>query len=312
MNHVLDSFPILNNYLKEKVNFKITNQNLYYHNEKKIEQKLTLTPTNETEKITILDDEYGQWNPLENDLYYHMQVQLENKNILFDNNIGIASKDAILGLAITWFCKSTNQIKTIHLQEITYESNQKALKCECNLCFKPGELAKQLGYQFVLYVKKGGKNTMFAQNSGTILGTLEEHYINLEGIGSIFPIQIYEEEKGPLWRVEFNYTDIYEDLFEKENICLYLNKLHQNFFAICAETENKLSPLLQEILANFFVLFIQDIKEKGYDITQIAAKTYDEENTIAKVVNYWIKYLQIDTSSANNLSLSVRKKINLL
>ena len=95
MNHVLDSFPVLNNYLKEKVNFKITKQNLYYHNEKKVEQKLSLTPTNETEKVTILDDEYGQWNPLENDLYYHMQIQLENKNILFDNDIGIASKDLI-------------------------------------------------------------------------------------------------------------------------------------------------------------------------------------------------------------------------
>lgn len=311
MNNLLEAFPMLDDELKENLDFSIEATHVYYNFENNI-RNLSMIPINNDTYHCYLDDEYGVWNPLEHNLNITLHILLKNKNILFDASHGIADSKSILGLAITWYCKKTNQIETKHLQDILLEDKNE-IAIDYTLNFKEGELANQLSYKLIIYLKDVSLNNSFLQNTGMILGDLEEYTITLEGDGSIFPIELFENNKEILWRASFNYTDIYEDEFNKDNICLYLNQIHKDYFNLNIDENGKLSPLMKEVLSNFFFLFMKDLEEKGVNLNELSKADYSEiENSIANVAKYWISYLNIDFSSSLNMAMSIRKSINLL
>lgn len=310
MSNLLESFPILNNTLKEKIGMNFYKRQFTYiiNNEKR---KLNLTPINEYENICYLDDEYGTWKPSIHDLDLEGKIEIKDKNALFEEINGIAEKTSTLGLAIMWYSKKSKQSKSEYLADIRYEEQKQNLKCEFKIHFPKGLLASELKFKVIIYLKNSkNKSSIYAQNSGTILGEFDEHYVMLEGNGSKFPIQIVEDEEMPLWDVSFYYNDIYEDLFDEDHVCLYLNKAHKDYKYIEMTEKNLLSPLMREILANFFLLFIQDVKDKGINIEEICNQECLGEQTLAQAVKYWVKALKIDYSTTMNLSKSIRKIIN--
>ena len=211
MSNLLESFPTLTNNLIEKSGFKINEIKINYMKNDMI-RKLELTPIERNQYF--LDDEYGAWTPLENNLNIDIECTIQNKNSLFNEEYGVANKNSILGIAINYYCRKTNKNISKKITEITYNENEPKLDFDINLTFDKGELSDKVGIKIILYVDKSYENDIFANSSGTVLGIYQELEIFIEGKGSLFPIKIIDDKNKPLWYSEFNFIDINEDLFE--------------------------------------------------------------------------------------------------
>ena len=93
MSNLLESFPTLTNNLIEKSGFKINEIKINYMKNDMI-RKLELTPIERNQYF--LDDEYGAWTPLENNLNIDIECTIQNKNSLFNEEYGVANKNSIL------------------------------------------------------------------------------------------------------------------------------------------------------------------------------------------------------------------------
>lgn len=304
MRNLLESFPTLNKNLIEKSGYKDKVKINYSKNNEIRDLKLKQIE----EKKYYLDDDFCSWTPLEDNLSIEIKCTILDKNVLFDKNYGIADVNSILGLAINYYCKRTNKNVSKKIAEIKYDENEPKSNFSINLKFKKGELANAMGISIFLYLDKSYKKDMFANNSGTILGTYNEFEIFLEGNGSLFPIKIADEKNMPVWFAEFNYSDINEDLFEDKNICLYLNKNHADYKFLNAEGTS-ISPLMKEIVSEFIALFIEDVLNRE-SLEVICSNNYDEEQAIGNVAKYWIKSFNIKTTTSREILFSVKKIVD--
>lgn len=307
MSNLLESFPTLTNNLIEKSGFKINEIKINYL-KNGVTRKLELTPIEENQYF--LDDEFGSWTPLENNLNIDMECTILDKNILFDEEYGVANKNSFLGVAINYYCRKTNKNVSKKIIEVKYDENEPKLNFNINLNFDKGELADKLGLKVVLYVDKSFENDMFANSSGTILGVYRELEIFIEGKGSLFPIKIINDRSKPLWFAEFNFIDVSEDLFEESNICLYLNKAHKDFKNLNTEG-TIITPLMKEIISEFIALFIEDVVSKE-NVENICAFDYEEEQAIGNVTKYWLKFFDIKLNGCKDILYSVKTAIDTL
>jgi|GEM_PF-2659417 hypothetical protein len=307
MSNLLESFPTLNENLIEKSGYKVNNIKINYCKNDS-NRNLELTPIND--KQYYLDDEFGAWTALEDNLNINMECTIMDKNVLFDEDYGISSKKSVLGIAVNYYCKKTNKNISKKIIEIKYDEDEPKLNFNINLEFNKGELADKIGIKILLYLDKSYNYDMFANNSGTILGIYNELEIYLEGKGSLFPIKIANENNKPLWFAEFNYIDPHEELFEEENVCLYLNKANNDYKFLNAEG-TAISPLMKEIISEFIALFIEDILNKD-NIENICSSEYEEEQAIGNVAKYWIKIFDIKTTTFNDMLCSVKKAVDNL
>lgn len=307
MSNLLESFPTLTNNLIEKSGFKINEIKINYMKNDMI-RKLELTPIERNQYF--LDDEYGAWTPLENNLNIDIECTIQNKNSLFNEEYGVANKNSILGIAINYYCRKTNKNISKKITEITYNENEPKLDFDINLTFDKGELSDKVGIKIILYVDKSYENDIFANSSGTVLGIYQELEIFIEGKGSLFPIKIIDDKNKPLWYSEFNFIDINEDLFEENNICLYLNKAHKNFKNLNAEGTT-ITPLMKEIVSEFIALFIEDVINKE-NVKNICDFDYEEEQAIGNVAKYWINFFDIRVNEFKDILFSVKTAIDTL
>ena len=190
MNNILTSYPMLNENIKEQLCYKIEINNIKYVIDNNY-YDLSLNYNNENEGY--IEDENGIWNPLEHNLCFEIIFSITNKNILFNEYFGIANKDALIGVALTWYCKSSYQIKTIPIGEIKFDDLEN-YQLNYNINFPKGELKEKITYKLILYLKDKGNASYFGQENGCLLGEFEEEIINLEGDGSVFPIEIIQDK----------------------------------------------------------------------------------------------------------------------
>lgn len=307
MSNLLESFPTLTDNLIEKSGFKINEIKIGYI-KNNTTRKLELTPIEKDQYF--LDDEYGTWTPLENNLNINIDCTIQDKNVLFNEEYGVSNKNSILGIAINYYCRKANKNISKKITEINYNEDESKIDFNINLDFEKGELADKLGIKFILYVDKSYENDIYANNSGTVLGTYKELEIFIEGKGSIFPIKIIDDKNKPLWYAEFSYMDINEDLFEENNICLYLNKYHKDFRNLNAEGTT-ITPLMKEIVSEFIALFIEDVISKE-NVENICNTEYEEEQLIGNVAKYWISFFDIRVNEFKDILFSVKSAVDNL
>ena len=155
MSNLLESFPTLTNNLIEKSGFKINEIKINYIKNDMI-RRLELTPIERNQYF--LDDEYGTWTPLENNLNINIECSIQDKNSLFNEEYGVANKNSILGIAINYYCRKTNKNISKKIAEITYNENEPKLDFDINLTFDKGELSDKIGIKIILYVDKSYEN----------------------------------------------------------------------------------------------------------------------------------------------------------
>lgn len=308
MSNLLESFPTLNNNLIEKSGYKVNQIMINYMKNKAI-RDLELMPIDD-KQYYYLDDSFGSWTPEEDNLNINMECSILDKNILFNEDYGIANKKSVLGIAVNYYCRETNKNISKNIIEVKYDKDNPRLKFNINLKFNKGELAGILGINILLYLKNSYENDIFANNSGTVLGIYSKFEISLEGNGSIFSIKIANNKNKPLWFAEFNFTNVYEDLFESSNTCLYLNRAHPDYKSLNAEGTT-ISPLMKEIISEYIALFIEEVLtyENAEDI---CSTKYEEEQAIGNVAKYWLEFFNVKTISFKDILYSIKNMVDKL
>ncbi len=307
MSNILAPFPTLNEELLERIQVEVDFINVFYHfGDSRKELNIVL---NDEDEYYIEDDE-DIWNPLDNDINFNIRLRVNNKNVLFDENEGIINKNAILGIAFSWMSKKSNQTKTFPIAEIRLD-NENAVVTHIQETIKKAELKRKIDFKIILYVKHISEEyNYYNQAVGTVLGNIWESSINLEGDGSSFPVEVIQDKNQLLWKAKFNFNDIFEDEFNKDNICLQLNKSHKDFPSLNIDSE-ECSPLMKEIISEFIYLLMCELKELEIDLNIFNEYQVDPESSnIANVVKMWISLFKIDFSTNYNMIQSIKKGIN--
>lgn len=306
MKNVMECYPLVSNEAIDCLNVNLIDLYGEYTNGKEIE-KVELNDEEGIGKF-FLDDKKSIWSP-NNNLKIKGELHLSNTDLLFEK-YAVAERDSILGIALV--CKSPKSFHTYtkSIGEIAY--NKKSDDFEFEATFDEHEVVKELDIEFIIYLKKQKRDSDFFCNTiGSELGTIYSFKVIFEGSGSQFPIQIVDEENGSLWDYYGNF-DI-DSEFCSEFVSLNLNRAHKDFdYFNTEEINNKNSVIWKEILANFFTLFITDVKAiSNFDII------LDEQTSLLPgSVGEYAKYLctlfeltNLELSNDVTSSISLFRKI---
>ena len=306
MNNVLESFVKLDESIINHLNVKNSLNASYIVDNNSIPLKLEkLNFEVEEYYLSSIDDKYSVDK---NNLVIHGCVNIENIRSIYgqeDNYSRVALDDTIIGISLNAYSlvSKHNVSKPISEIKITNENN---VSIVYSFEFPTGSLADKLFITINLYVKEAiTKSNIYATIDGTVLGSIYNAIINLEGTGSIFPIRVISNKDDPLWYVDLNYDDL-NDTFCQNNICLNVNSLHDDFDKIGSQDitqENK--AMWKEILASFFSQIIMSLNDN--EIEDLYKEETYSDGSIGLFLQYIIGNFDIDRQVLSNPILLNRK-----
>ncbi|RIN55579.1 hypothetical protein [Staphylococcus simulans] len=256
-------------------------------------------------EINEYDD---MWSPSENNLIVKQKLQIDKPYLLFGEN-GVANKDSIIGFGVHMHSKTSGFQKTLDIGSITDRNDSLELNFQYE--FFPSTIRGIVHLDFFLYVKEvHTTNPKFANHSGMILSLDDLNTIEIvvDGSGSNFPINEFEEKGGPLWKLEKNWADAAEDSFDSSNVNLALNKEHPLFDELRKDSRRVNRLLMGNIMIQAMSMIIQQtvlVEKLKYD---------DEEDilpgSILSAVAYWINTFEVDTSSLFAIQNSLLRSLD--
>ena len=258
----------------------------------------------------------GVFNPELYDLHLEGSIVLKGSDIFYGSG-GIVPESAEFGVAVMWTAIKNNIRGTINCKCV--DRGNGVLNFTYEHSFDKGMLATALEFQYVLYLKSCGEvkenEKHLAQIPGTLLGELGKHTFYLKGNGSQFPIcecdftkeELLKVYKNALWMLDFRSSYPYEDPFDKDNVCLYLNVAHRDFKLLNnSDQENSAgrldNPLLREILASASAVIIQKTVEKLGAEWQILQYDDFETGSVAQAVFRMASKCGLDKSRCGDIS----------
>ena len=311
MSNRIESFPMLNENIVSELSINLRSLEGKY-NFNNVINKLEFIQDGENNNDFVLDNN-GIWTSDANELQIFGEFEISNYNILFEE-YQLAKKDTILGVALTYISSGSSKTYTKPIVDIAYENNDQKI-VDFTLNFEAGELSSILSLRFSIYVKeaKADNNSVFAQNTGTVLGEIYNCNLIIEGQGSEFPIVIIENPESPLWDMEVDFES-FDDIFSKDTICLKINKAHKQFSKLGIDKISSNNNLVwKEILASFFVnvfLVAQEIESLDTILNQDI-----QEGTVGGFLKFMIMTFNISQKELKNpaiLSNQIRKELDYL
>lgn len=281
----------------------------YFYNG--ITKKMNINQSQEIEhkrEQIFIQDEEGIWEPDKYNLIIEKKVYINNPSFLFTEN-GIAAPDAVLGVALNWFSKSSNQRGITKIGSITRGQNL-PFSAELKQVFEKSQLNGEITLEIVIYLEKAAKfqAAWYSSQSGTLLGTLDTQLVILDGSGSSFPILEVVAPSMPLWFVTFNFTDLLTDPFTEEFVCINLNSSHKNFKYIDDKKGDFSAPMLIEVLAAALQVIVQKTLDSPERENIINGMNL-EDGSIGQAVYYFLKTFNWDASSPEKLAETIRKDL---
>lgn len=256
----------------------------------------------------FIHDEEAVWEPDKFNLIVQKKIFINNPVFLFTEN-GIVAPDAVLGVALNWFSKSSNQRGTVKVGTLTREQRG-PFSAILTQEFERSQLNGEVTLEIILYLERVPKfqAAWYSSQSGTILGTLDSQQIILDGSGSSFPILEVSAPSMPLWFVTFNFTDILTDPFTEDFVCINFNSAHKNFKYIDDKKGTFNAPMLTEVLAGALQVIVQKALDspEGDDVSNGMNL---EEGSIGQAVYYFLKTFNWDISSPEKLAESIRRDL---
>jgi hypothetical protein len=293
---------ILNEKLYNKIGFTSQPVKAFYINEEKEKIEMSLEPIEGQENLYQIVDPKVNWDPEIHNLELKQIFEIQNPGFLFGNG-GLVDPESILGIAVRWYSKESQQYYVYPVGEIANFDNQvKEYKIDINI--PKGTLRGKVTFELVLYLKYLSSHTTNIV-PGTILGVLENIQILFDGESSIFPIVETNDPSKPLWWVVCNFDDPLSDPFGDENIKIVINSGHRHYKNIKIEKGIGSSPLLVEILASALQLIIEKVKSTG-EWEQIL-RNESEPGSIGEAVYYFINTFGWDYSTPESLARSIRE-----
>lgn len=254
-----------------------------------------------------LSDVRCVWSADTHNLILKKAGAIQHPDLLFGKE-GIVPHDAIIGIAGVWSSKRSDLHGTIQFGK--FGMRVYAYNFDQEYRFESGELRGSVHFKLVLYLKEAGQpyaeEMHLANQTGIILGVIEEFDLIIDGSGSVFPIYYVTEPDRPLWWVHFSSTDPFEDAFDDQNVVLYLNQAHPSYGELKINDSLRESPLFLEVISSALYIIVQSVKELvNEEWEDIEAGENLEQGTIAEAISYFINKLGWDTSSPVKLALSI-------
>ncbi len=311
MNESFSSYPVLENKHYTALGYAADKPEFSY-SEHFEEYPLTFEINNENVSgyTGKLNDPRCSWYPETHNLRVLRSYRIASAYCLFGEG-GIAPSDAVIGLALRWISSKSDERGIIPFGEIT--RSDAGTVYNVDFSFDPGKLKGSLKLQTILYLKDPripkASERYFAQQSGTVLGTLDQAEIYIDGNGSVFPIVIIDAPGKPLWNVYYNETaDAMQDKFESENIEIQLNKAHPFYDALRIESSMVESPLFLEVISSALMVVVESAKDSlGEEWDNVLSGSGFAPGSIAEAIYYFITKLQWDVSSPSKLSASIKE-----
>ena len=254
-----------------------------------------------------LSDVRCVWSADTHNLILKKAGSIQHPDLLFGKD-GIVPHDAIIGIAGIWSSKRSDLHGSIQYGKFGMRVN--AYNFDQEYRFESGELRGSIHFKLVLYLKEAGQpyadEMHLANQTGIILGVIEEFDLIIDGSGSVFPIYYVNEPDRPLWWVSFSSTDPMEDAFDDQNVVLYLNQAHPSYGELKINDSLRESPLFLEVISSALYIIVQSVKElvdEEWDVIEAGEDL--EQGTIAEAISYFINKLGWDTSSPVKLALSI-------
>lgn len=311
MSESFNSYPMLEHrhytsmgYVADSIEFS------YNENFEEYSLNLELSGDSAFSNCGKIKDPRCSWYPETHNLRIQKNCKIASAYCLFGEG-GIAPSGSTIGIALRWISTKSDERGIVPFGEITRYDGSCMFRLDHN--FDRGTLRGSLKLQTVFYLKNPGipksSEWYFANQSGIILGVLDQSEIYIDGNGSVFPIVVIENPGKPLWHVYYSETaDVMEDKFDGDNVEIRLNKAHPNFEDLKIETTMAESPLFIEVLSAALMVIVQSVRESaGEDWDNILSGTGYETGSIAEAINYFVTKLQWDVSSPTKLSVSIKE-----
>lgn len=309
MSEILNLYPTLDEAAVKKAGIEIKTTELSYRDDNEyFPVNIEIENGDEKKYVAVLKDERCEWHPETHNLIVHKSGSVLHPDTLFGAN-GIVPHDSVIGVAAIWSSKKSDLHGTILYGEFSLTS--KPYVFDRNYTFERNILRGSLRYKLVLYLKCSGnpypEEMHLANQTGTVLGVLEEAELYVDGSGSVFPIVTVNEEGKPLWWVNFDNTaDPFVDLFEAEHVEICLNRAHPCFRDLSIEESLKKSPLFLEVISSALYIIVMSVKELAdAEWNDIIAGNELEPGTIAEAIFYFINKLGWDVSDPASLAKSI-------
>lgn len=247
------------------------------------------------------------WSPKENNLRLEQLVTIDSPFKLFGEK-GVTCTGNVIGLAAHLHSKESGFQKTVDFSSIRNQEDKKEIKIEYQ--FPPSTIRGIVHLDFFFYLKEVN-NTLpyFANKSGMLLSEENLNSIDLiiDGVGSSFPMTEFEEKDGPLWKIDYNWVDSEEDVFEVSNINIALNIKHRLFPELKKETRIINQAMMMNIMLQAMSLITQQV------VIIEKCNIEDEDSlipgTILSVVSYWVKTFEIDTTNIFSIQNSFMRNL---
>lgn len=295
-------YPTLTDQLKESAGCCMSKYLFSYLYDSEY-RELTATGKN----IVKLQDSWESWKAEIDGLHLKREIFFEYPEVLYGEH-GIACRDAEIGVCIIWINRKLTQMGTI-LPESVYNSGAvKHIVFEYD--FGAGEIQGDLELQTVLYIKKSAKavlesETHLMNEAGVKIGILDICKLDFGNIYMDFPIQEVNSDKEPLWWIDIgNWTDPRQELFNEDNLCLFLNVAYECCPKVGETIKN--AEVLIDIIATVYTMLFKKIEEMGF-LSQTLNDVDLEPGSICKIMFYFWSGCStaIDMSSVERMHKSI-------
>ncbi len=268
---------------------------------------------NNTVKIS---DPLEIWGIETEGISFSKTVSIAYPHLLYGAN-GIACKNASIGVCIMWTNKTLTQTGCI-LPESDVETNTGRI-CTFNYTFEPGTIKGDLELSVIFFLKEKANNILPGEErlnneEGVEIGEIETVVLDFNSIYMEFPIEEYNSANEPLWWVYFSeWEDPKVDLFDRENICLYLNPYYSACPMVGEEIKNL--DLLIDILATTYLLVFNKISENSDDMKATQQNLGLENNSICSIMYQFIEsckeplHFESQEALLRSLEINIRKML---
>lgn len=237
-----------------------------------------------------LSDPLEIWNIETEGITFSKTVSIAYTHMLYGAN-GIACKKAAIGICIIWTNKSLTQTGCI-LPESDIVTDTGRV-CTFNHTFDPGTIKGDLELSVILYLKNKADYIFEGEEKlnneeGVEIGTIETVVLDFNSIYMEFPIEEFKSPDEPLWWVYFSqWEDPKVDIFDRENLCLYLNPYYSDCPMVADQIKNL--DLLIDIMATTYLLIFEKIAENPDDLKATKQNIGLENNSICSIMHQFIE-----------------------
>ena len=307
MSSAISSYPVLTDQLRSKYRLCILEDYSFSYTRDSSEYSLEPEEIGAGSLNHKLVDRNGDWDPDRDNLRVRRKLVIQNAACLFGGS-GIACRSAEIGIAVMWTSADSKQRGAIPAGSLSMADTSSEITLEHP--FDPAQLRGMVEFTTVMYIMKAGEplpGEMFLANRcGMLLGEIDRYQIQLDGSGSVFPVNVVEKPDQPLWYVRCDWTDPKYDLFS-DTVAINLNKAHRNYKYIDRNARTYEPQLLSEVISSALCVIISKLKSSKNDWNSTVSGTDIEEGSVSQAVNYFIQTLEWDVSTPEITAISVRK-----